>query len=173
MDWNTKPIKAICLCVAFVIAPACGHEASLGTEALSTKMRESTGFPTAAGTTIWTQVSTGPLFSCGLTRDGRGRCWGELPESVPEHLQGHLVQVRVGGDHVCAVRVDGTVACWGQGNLRCDFYGFTGGLGAPPGGVFRSVQVGLCHACGLRPDGRLDCWGSSERGGDIPPLERF
>ncbi|MBI3179602.1 MAG: hypothetical protein HYZ27_08060 [Deltaproteobacteria bacterium] len=53
-----------------------------------------------------------------------------------------------GGDN-CALRLDGTVVCWGPGDLD-----------NTPTDLFSSIAVGSAHACGLKLDGTLVCWGS-------------
>ena len=55
------------------------------------------------------------------------------------------------GDHACAVRIDGTIACWGHGE-----YGQTS---APEDGRFVDVTSGRNHTCAWRKDGTPVCWG--------------
>ncbi len=54
--------------------------------------------------------------------------------------------------HTCALRVDGSPACWGS-----DYYG----QATPPDGE-RFVSIGSAwgYTCGLRSDGSVVCWGS-------------
>ena len=54
--------------------------------------------------------------------------------------------------HSCGIRVDGSVACWGDD---------TAGQASPPEGSFKSVSAGQQHTCGLRPNGVVECWGSN------------
>ena len=58
--------------------------------------------------------------------------------------------VAAGGDHSCALRTSGTVACWGD-----NFHGQTDA----PSGTFSSVTAGRHHSCGLTTDGAVVCWG--------------
>jgi hypothetical protein len=51
----------------------------------------------------------------------------------------------------CAIRADGTLACWGE----------AGPLLSPPSGAFRSLAGGDGYACGLRAGGALACWGEA------------
>ena len=48
------------------------------------------------------------------------------------------------------MRVDGSVACWGD-----DKYG----QATPPEGEFASVSAGRGHTCGVRVDGSVAYWG--------------
>jgi hypothetical protein len=54
------------------------------------------------------------------------------------------------GDHTCALRRDGTVACWGA-NLQ--------GQSTPPPGVFVDLFALGFGTCGVRVDGEIVCWG--------------
>lgn len=58
--------------------------------------------------------------------------------------------VAVGESHGCALRVDGTVACWGDNEY---------GQAEAPGGVFTVVAAAGDRSCGLRSDGTVACWG--------------
>ena len=84
--------------------------------------------------------------------------------------------IAVGGFHNCAIRTDGTVACWG---LTTGESGFHFGQSNPPAGLFQSVSAGLRHTCGVQTNGTLVCWGSniayrdSHVGQATPPTGRF
>jgi cysteine-rich repeat protein len=57
----------------------------------------------------------------------------------------------VSGDyHNCAIRNDGTAACWGWNGS---------GESTAPGGTFLQVAAGYFFSCGLRPDHSVECWG--------------
>jgi hypothetical protein len=57
--------------------------------------------------------------------------------------------------HTCALRRDGTAACWGANNP------YYGAQSLPPPGLFTELAAGDQHTCGLRPDGSVEYWGSS------------
>ena len=76
---------------------------------------------------------------------------------------GAFTSVDAGYDHTCAIRNDGTVACWGS-----DPHG-----GRPPGGSFTSVSAGWGHICGVRTGGTVVCWGSDQFGKATPPSGAF
>ncbi|MCY3960260.1 MAG: hypothetical protein OXG34_01145 [bacterium] len=66
-----------------------------------------------------------------------------------------------GVDHDCAVRLDGSIVCWGNTS-----YGGEGLIKAPAG-TFKSVSAGSSHSCAVRTDDSIVCWGStwaSEKG---------
>ena len=73
-----------------------------------------------------------------------------VPTDVP--ARGEFQQVSVGGGYTCAVKTDGSVACWGHNNH---------GQATPPTGDFQQVSAGSQHTCGLEVDGRVVCWGSN------------
>ena len=52
--------------------------------------------------------------------------------------------------HVCALREDGRIACWGND---------TTGENEPPDGVFTQLDVFRSRNCGLRSDNVVECWG--------------
>jgi cysteine-rich repeat protein len=66
--------------------------------------------------------------------------------------------------HGCAVRADGSVACWGfdqDGDTR------------PAPGSYRQVVVGDSFSCGLLVSGEVACWGANDEGQSAPPAGPF
>lgn len=72
---------------------------------------------------------------------------------------GKYLSVDVGEDHVCAIRSDRRVRCWGV-NLD--------GEAEPPAGRFVAVGAGGGHSCGIRADATLACWGRHDFGRSLP-----
>ena len=70
--------------------------------------------------------------------------------------------VSAGNSHGCAVRVDGSVVCWGD-----DRYGQS----RPFEGGFLAVSSGGFHSCGVRVDNSLSCWGENRDGQLTRPRE--
>jgi hypothetical protein len=64
--------------------------------------------------------------------------------------------ISAGGSHSCAIRADGTLACWGD-----DSHGQVSGA---PAGEFTAVSAGGSHSCAIRADGTLACWGDDSHG---------
>ena len=113
-------------------------------------------------------VSAGRWHSCGVRTDGTVTCWGSN-EGITK--QGHdetdpwvfvhdgkldapadkFVSVSAGDYYSCGVRIDQTVACWGN---------LAGGTDAPAG-RYTMVAAGHAHACGVREDQTVICWGSN------------
>lgn len=63
--------------------------------------------------------------------------------------------IAAGADHSCAIRVDGTIVCWGSNS-----YGQTDA----PGGAFTAVSAGTYHSCAIRTDSTVVCWGDNPYG---------
>jgi alpha-tubulin suppressor-like RCC1 family protein len=118
-----------------------------------------------AGGTVWcwgTSVS-GVLGNVTVTGS-----WTTTPVQVLDIVD--AVEVGVGGQHTCARRANGTVACWGSGV-------FYWSLGDPSVMIsYRPVQVvgldqavelsvGANHSCARRVDGTVVCWGFNSYGG--------
>lgn len=81
-----------------------------------------------------------------------------------------FASVSAGDAYTCAVKTDGTVACWGDNRY---------GQAAPPTGTFVSVSAGGGHTCGVRSDSTIACWGSNRdkfgvfTGEATPPAGQF
>jgi len=79
---------------------------------------------------------------------------------------GDAVHVASGGQHTCALRTDGTIACWGSnlyGQCALDNDGEAiqqpaSGLAAGFAGVL-AIQAGRSHSCALLDGGTVRCWG--------------
>jgi alpha-tubulin suppressor-like RCC1 family protein len=102
-------------------------------------------------------LQTGSLFSWGvLTGGGSGPMDSrEVPFKVAE--PGPWSDLSVGDLRRCAIRRDGTLWCWEDGNatLAPDRQ-----VGA--GSDWRAVRASGRGACGLRGSGALHCWGPND-----------
>jgi alpha-tubulin suppressor-like RCC1 family protein len=97
----------------------------------------------------------------------------ELPVQVGRGYSG----VSAGGDHACAVRIDGELECWGYNDSL--ELGVPGASAIPspvrPGcepanagdrcfSDWTAVGVGAFHSCAVRASGELYCWGGNLNG---------
>lgn len=141
-----------------------------------------------------TAITAGTQFNCVLLDNAKVACWGynstgqlgngvvdphsdtfsDTPEIVSGGaMDGHTAKaVAAGAAHVCAIRDDGQVACWG--------YNGTGQLGdgtttdssvpvlvsdgAMTGRTAVAIATGFHHTCAILDDGGIACWGQNTTG---------
>jgi alpha-tubulin suppressor-like RCC1 family protein len=132
------------------------------------------------------QISAGHSHTCALMDEGMLRCWGSnvdgqlgygrsevpLPPSATEAVPvgAPVARVSAGLVHTCALLLDRSVRCWGNGGMGRLGYGNTDTVGdnepasaAPPpitfpGGAI-DVRAGGLHSCALYGAGAVTCWG--------------
>ena len=127
-------------------------------------------------------VSAGADHSCALQGDGHVWCWGadsvgEIGSSQVTHFSAHAVMVdglrdataiSAGYSHTCAVRADGSVACWGL-NDHGQLGDGTHDDRAEPRNVpgledISQVAAAAYFSCALTHAGRVFCWGKNQQG---------
>lgn len=128
-------------------------------------------------------VTVGLGFTC--VRDGAGvvTCWGfnrfgqlgdgtTTDRATPADVTGSTftmaAEVSAGSDHVCALRMDSNVFCWGRNNRGQLGVGGSDDLETPTplSDITNITQVasGSAHTCALRNDGAVFCWGANDFG---------
>jgi hypothetical protein len=123
----------------------------------------------------FTQISSGAFSSCAVQKDGTVSCWGagdanddpaemcagtqpNFGQSIPP--AGAFSTVSVAQHHACAIKTDGTVACWGAGTTdECQTDGENCRQSRPPAGKFAQVTVGNYHSCAITAARKIQCWG--------------
>ncbi len=129
-----------------------------------------------------TQISAGWWNSCVVLSDRTVQCWGQsylgslgtgstdpysaIPAVVPGLT--NVIKVSVGRSHICALRDDGTVYCWGL-NLSGDPAPGQKQISQPTPvdiGVANAVDVssGNEHSCAVTSSGSVYCWGEGMHG---------
>ncbi len=139
---------------------------------------------------VFSQITVGSGFTCGLTTLGVAHCWGDgqyLGDGVgttrylPAPVAGGLVFSRLtaaaGGRTTCGLTPAGEAWCWGQGI----FSQLGDGLGnvdalvpvqVVGGHTFTQIDGGSSHFCGITTGaGELYCWGNNSRGALGSPAE--
>jgi hypothetical protein len=90
---------------------------------------------------------------CWVDGGGELGCWPPALEILDDFPAGDdFATVRVGADHLYAVRDDLTGTCWGWG--PCDH-----GECDDQDGDFVYIREGIDLNCGERTDGEVVCWG--------------
>jgi alpha-tubulin suppressor-like RCC1 family protein len=132
----------------------------------------SEGFPSAfapitAPAIATSEVSIGEQVACAVVSDGTLSCFGKPPHSAkPTTIAGlaSVAHVVVGGHHVCALRREGSVLCWGDndaGQLGDGTY-----VSHPtPTPVAPLTDVAQLNArgastCARSKQGAVHCWGN-------------
>ena len=140
----------------------------------------SNGPVAVSGTTTWTRLVGGLLYTCGLDAAGAARCWGagrhgqlgdgnQSSSNVPTTVSGALVfstlAAAMGGDLACGLSA-GALYCWGTGYEGQPGTGGVTQLALVPYRVaptqtFTALAVGAVHACALDGAGAAFCWGDN------------
>jgi len=145
-----------------------------------------TPVPVGAGIGNVKDIAAGFLHTCAVKMSGTVYCWGyngfgQLGDGSTidtfiatkvENLGGGVKSVDAGHFHTCALKYDGTVWCWGDGQ-----HGQLGNLmfyqtPLTPTQVFAlndvtDISVGTHHACAIKEDGSLWCWGKNNPHGQL------
>ncbi len=123
---------------------------------------------------------------CGVTSGRTAQCWGNNisgqlgnaqtfhsgsnPLPLPVDNLTDVVSMVGGQDHTCALKTDGTVACFGDNTYGELGIGSVGGAFVEPqpvpglsNVVALSAGRGL-YTCALKADGAVLCWGNNEVG---------
>lgn len=143
-----------------------------------------------AGDMRWRSISAGNAYSCGVSIEGRGYCWGalgfppapNLPYGVlgtgdyqgskaPLPLVGNVPELRhivTGTRHACALTTIGDAYCWGYNEGGLLGRGTTAGRSATPALVdgalrFRALTLSD-YSCGVTATGAVYCWGPNAPG---------
>ena len=139
-----------------------GHDGQLGQGNTSTHH-----LPVVVpGITGAVAVAVGSSFTCVAHRDGGVSCWGrnwygqlgvrteESSRRTPERVPGlaDVVAISAGQDHICAVRGNGDLSCWGW------VYGDSPSFRITSVGLVASVSSGGTQTCVTTVDGHVYCW---------------
>ncbi len=153
---------------------------ALGTD---TALGASTGVPqTVAGLDRINGITAGFAHACARKTSGAVLCWGandkgqlgdggDGPTSQPQPVVGltsGVTSLVAGYYHNCAVRQDGTAACWGENT-----HGQLGNNSTTSSNVpvtvtgltnASAIAPGFAHTCAVRLDQKVACWGGNQYG---------
>jgi len=132
--------------------------------------------------TTWTQIGAQSRGACGLSADGKVRCWGcavyppdpsaaphcmtVQPDPTPVPLAQPVTQLAVGHQHACALLPDATIWCWGRNDHGQLGTGATGDSTTPVKATLEgasAIAAGRRHTCAIK-DGTVYCWGDGSSG---------
>lgn len=128
------------------------------------------------------ELAVGRQHACARRADGAVLCWGEgeegqlgldlggggqpLPPVAVLGLE-DAVSLAAGEDHTCALRADGTAACWGEGGYGVLGNGDESERAAPDAvlDLARAEALGVSNSVGCaRLRGEVRCWGHASGG---------
>lgn len=129
-------------------------------------------------------ITAGLYHTCALTTGGGVKCWGapdggrvlgngattnQVTPADVSGLSSGVVAISAGELHTCALINDGTVKCWGRGNLgqlgnaNWDHQSFPVAVAGLPAPVV-SIAAGGYHTCAVTNAGAALCWGLGTSG---------
>ncbi len=150
-----------------------------GTGSQNSPVRESTS------ATDWVRVSAGQYHTCAIKTNGSLWCWGydnkgqlgngptstNQPSPVRESTNAtDWIKVSAGQYYTCAVKLDGSLWCWGNDDYGQLGNGPTSTDQASPvrestnATDWSDVGAGVQHVCARKTTGSLWCWGRNDRG---------
>lgn len=134
------------------------------------------------------ELDLGGEHSCARLRDGTMTCWGsgdeagqlgdgtskDHPKPTPVPGLTNLVGIALGNYHTCALRRDGSVACWGNVGLfplpdGSTVQGSAVPAAIPIGHVVTGLAAGGNQTCVLR-EKTVGCWDGGSRGPTPTPI---
>ncbi|MEM7133160.1 MAG: C13 family peptidase [Chloroflexota bacterium] len=123
-------------------------------------------------------ITAGQWFTCALTATGGVKCWGynvssqlgdetSVNRNTPvdvSGLDGGVIGISAGDDHVCATLDTGHVNCWGEnqdsqlGDGALPYHNTPLAVTNLPS-TMTAVATGDSHTCAIATGGGVYCWG--------------
>ena len=163
----------------------CWGENSAGQVGDNTIINRDAPVKVTGGYTDWVQVSGGEWHTCGIRGDtGQPWCWGynaygQLGDGSGGYKPYPVIErggstnwfyVNAGRSHVCGIKTDGTLWCWGRNDDGQLGIGDTDDRSVPKqigaSTDWQYVDAGDFHSCGVRDESgnlNLYCWGDNSQ----------
>ena len=123
-------------------------------------------------------ISSGDFHACAINESNKMvECWGLETDKrtiVPADL-GPVRAISAGNTHNCAIKLDGTVQCWGQ--YKIDVLKKYEATEIPADlGPVQNISSGSGHTCAITAQGLAKCWGINRYGqlnvpADLGPIK--
>lgn len=126
------------------------------------------------------EIALGESHACARFTNGTVTCWGSnlrgklgngttveaLSVGAPIAGLTGVVQLALGIDHTCALKSDGTIRCWGAGDMIGDGAGLqrTSPRAVSQFVLAAEIAAGSHHTCARMVDGTVQCWGLNTYG---------
>ena len=109
---------------------------------------------------MFTQISAGGFFTCGLKVGGKVVCWGDI-DHPPRSLE--MLEESMSGDKLSEFRQSRRLQelANGQNNQM------------KGGGYYTQVSSGMKHVCAITRGMEVQCWGRNDYGESSPPSGSF
>jgi len=157
----------------------------------SSSFNEPGGLISVASNAQPVALDSGLDHTCAVLDDGNVSCWGannmgqvgtspsQSPSIRPQYSNfidmssfGHVKALGLGGDHSCAIVVNGSVACWGNNSVGQLGRGYANAYDSNPWYVQPfgqnrtaiAIDGGGNTTCALLNDGSVSCWGAGDLG---------
>ena len=125
----------------------------------------------------WLVLESGSTHSCAIKTDNTLWCWGGnlfgqtgrgdfgaanlVPIPAQVGVDEDWRQLSLGGYISCAIKLDGSLWCWGESLASADDIALSAPERVNDDIDWRSIDVGTYHACAIKVDGSLWCWGKN------------
>ena len=108
----------------------------------------------------YTYLALNNYSVCAVREDARIFC---DPNQLPPPTDAGYAQVAMSHPpgNACAVRTDGTLACWPTSSIFAAV--------SPPAGTFTTIAASDSAFCAIRTDGTTTCWNGGTGGGTVTP----